>query len=514
MRRLRITILDITTERPTRALYARVLNANLASIMPQALAVWCEQLGHQVHFVCYTGFEDLLEEVLVPTDVLFVGAFTQAAYLAYAISHLHRRRGAVTILGGPHARCYPEDAQLHFDYVLGFTDQPLVDEILRECAPHRPIGMHRSVARQPATLPGVRERWKFIAPTIAKAPVFKIVPMIGSLGCPYTCNFCIDSTVPYQPLGFDQIKEDLRFLLGKIERPIVGWHDPNFGVRFDDYLSAIEEAVPPGRIHFVAESSLSLLSEPHLARLKRNGFQALLPGVESWFAMGAKSKTGAAIGLDKVRQVSSHLNTVLRYIPYVQANFVLGLDTDEGAAPFELTKQFLDLSPRAFPAFSLLSAFGRAAPMNLELQRQGRVVPVPFHFLDGSQAMNVRPLNYDWLPFYDRLLDLEAHAFRLSRLVRCMPAKSAVPRWFNVVRGLSSERYGRMRQHARVRQLFQTDGATRRFFDGESRRVPDVLVRRVRQDLGKLWDALPDDSLTHEANAYLLSTGERAAQLA
>jgi len=168
VRRLRITILDITTERPTRALYARVLNANLASIMPQALAVWCEQLGHQVHFVCYTGFEDLLEEVLVPTDVLFVGAFTQAAYLAYAISHLHRRRGAVTILGGPHARCYPEDAQLHFDYVLGFTDQPLVDEILRECAPHRPIGMHRSVARQPATLPGVRERWKFIAPTIAR----------------------------------------------------------------------------------------------------------------------------------------------------------------------------------------------------------------------------------------------------------------------------------------------------------------------------------------------------------
>ena len=33
------------------------------------------------------------------------------------------RRGAVTVLGGPHARCYPEDAQKYYDYVLGFTEQ-------------------------------------------------------------------------------------------------------------------------------------------------------------------------------------------------------------------------------------------------------------------------------------------------------------------------------------------------------------------------------------------------------
>jgi len=35
-----------------------------------------------------------------------------------------------------------------------------------------------------------------------------------------------------------------------------------------------------------------------------------------------------------------------------------------GPEPFELTKKFIDLSPGAFPAYSLLSSFGRAAPMN------------------------------------------------------------------------------------------------------------------------------------------------------
>ena len=172
--------------------------------------------------------------------------------------------------------------------------------MLRDCAPHRP-GLCLSAKRQPAQLPGVRERWKFIEPTIAKASVIKIVPMIGSLGCPYTCSFCIDSTVDYQPLDTDQIRDDLRFLLAKMKRPRVGWHDPNFGVRFDEIMGAIEEAVPAGRIDFVAESSLSLLSEPHLQRLQKNGFKAILPGIESWYSLGGKSKTGRNTGLDKVR---------------------------------------------------------------------------------------------------------------------------------------------------------------------------------------------------------------------
>ena len=506
MRRLRVTVLDLTTERPTRALYARLMNANLASIMPQAVAVWCEQAGHRVHFVCYTGFEDLTREVFVDTDVLFVGAFTQAAHVAYAISNLHRQRGAVTVVGGPHARCYPEDAARYFDYVLGFTDRTVVDEVLRECAPHRPMGRQLAALRQPHALPSVAERWKFIAPTLAKAPVLKIVPMLGSLGCPYTCSFCIDSTVDYQPLGFDQMRADLRFLLTKVRRPRVGWHDPNFGVRFDDYMGAIEDAVPPDRIDFFAESSLSLLSEPHLVRLQKNGFKAILPGIESWFALGNKAKTGREVGLEKVTRVAEHVNLILRYIPYVQTNFVFGLDTDDGPEPFELTKRFLDLAPGAFPAFSLLSAFGRAAPLNLELQRAGRVLPVPFHFLDASQAMNVVPKHYAWPAFYDHLLDLERHAFSWPSVARRFRVnRGAIPKWINVVRGLSSERFGRVRHHAIVRRLLQTDASVRRFFAGETLSVPAFYRERIRRDLGPLWGALPAGGVEHDPNAYLHS---------
>src|SRR5213080_4798055 len=185
------------------------MHANLASIMPQVVGVWCEAEGHDVTFVCYTGFEDLVRELPADVDLIFIGAFTEAALLAYSLSNLFRSKGAITVLGGPHARCYPEDAQRYFDYVLGFTDRETLGDVLRDCSQHRPVGMHIAARQQPKTLPGVRERWQFIEPTLKKAPLIKMVPMLGSLGCPYTCSFCIDAVVPYQPLDVDVIKEDL-----------------------------------------------------------------------------------------------------------------------------------------------------------------------------------------------------------------------------------------------------------------------------------------------------------------
>jgi len=506
LRQLKIGVIDLVTKAPSNSLYGRVMFANLASIMPQVVATWCERQGHQVFFVCYTGREDLFEELPDDLDLVFIGAFTESALLAYALSHRFQSRGAATVLGGPHARCYPEDAVRYFDYVLGFTDEQLINEVLQDGSRHRPLGIHLASSRQPESLPGVRERWKFVEATLRKAPLIKIVPMLGSLGCPYTCSFCIDATVPYQPLSFEVIKEDLRFLLEVQRRPHVGWHDPNFGVRFDDYMGAIEEAVPPGKIDFIAESSLSLLSEPHLKRLRRNGFKAILPGIESWFDLGNKSKTGVRTGMEKVEQVSDHVNLILRYIPYIQTNFVLGLDVDAGSEPFELTKRFLDLAPGAFPGYSLLSAFGRAAALNKTYQQNGRVLPFPFHFLDNNQSMNVRPANYSWVEFYDRLIDLCRYSFSYRAIYRRFRSnREWIPSWMNVVRAISSEGFGRTRYHTEIRRRLDSDPEFNPFFNQETSVVPRFYTERIRRQLGDHWEWLPSGAIDHDPNAYLNS---------
>src|SRR5258705_11774343 len=109
MRKLRIGIIDLVSKGPTRAMFARVMNANFAAIMPQVLAVWCEQLGHDVSLVCYTGFEDLSKELPGGVVIVFISAFSDAAQLAYALRNRFQSHGAKIILGRPHARCYSQD---------------------------------------------------------------------------------------------------------------------------------------------------------------------------------------------------------------------------------------------------------------------------------------------------------------------------------------------------------------------------------------------------------------------
>lgn len=514
-KKLKIGILDIVTRNPKPTLYGKVMHGNLASIMPQAVGVWCEEMGHDVRFICYVGGEDLVVDFDDDMDVLFIGAFTESAQMAYALSNLFQKRGVVTVLGGPHARCYPEDALKYFDYVLGFTDRAVIEDLLADPvrAAKGESGAHLSASGQPDALPGVRERWKYVSDTLAKTITnFKISPMIGSLGCPYTCSFCIDSTVKYQPLDYTQIRDDIRFLLTKFKRPVIGWHDPNFGVRFDDYLSTIEEADPERRTRHIAESSLSLMTGEKTKRFAAAGFEAALPGIESWYDMGAKSKTGAKKARDKMIQVSDHVNEIMEHIPYLQANFVLGLDGDEGAEPFELTKEFLARSPGAFPAYSLLSAFGEAAPMNADLQREGRVIPFPFHFLNNNQAMNVRPKNYDWVDFYEKLVDLSKYSFGVKAIARRMPATAGwTPKWMNVVRAVSSEGWGRIKYHSNMVSMLKTDKQLRAFFDGETTVIPQFYIDRMKDDLGFLWDHLPDGAIEHDPNAYMKKEDAKVA---
>jgi hypothetical protein len=505
MPRLHIGIIDLVTNSAKPSIWGRLMKGNFAAIMPQAIAVWCEEEGHEVTYTCYTGSRDL-KNCIKSYDIVMISTFTQSAQMAYAMSNLFRTKGAVTVLGGPHARSYPEDAIKYFDYVLDFTNKELISEVLRDYSPHRPRGIYLSAQSQPSSIPGVRQRWKYIQIALTKAPLIKLIPMIASFGCPYSCNFCTDSTIPYQPLDLEIIKEDLRFLLQKFKRPIVGWCDNNFGVHFNDLMEAIEQAIPSNSIHFYAESSLSILSESNVKRLKRNGFKVILPGIESWNDFGDKSKTGKMTGKDKVQKVSEQVNMILRYIPYIQVNFIFPFDVDKGSEPFELTKRFADMSPGVFPSYALLSAYGKSAPFNLEYQRQNRVLPVPFHILDAQMGFNVRPKNYSWPQFYNYLIDLSKHTFSRKAIFNRFKAnKSALWKWMNLFRGITDQGIGRIKLCNTFLEQYHSDRQFRAFHQQETTDLPQYYVDWVRKDLGQLWDWLPEGGLYHDPGAFLKS---------
>ena len=241
----------------------------------------------------------------------------------------------------------------------------------------------------------------------------------------------------------------------------------------------------------------------------------MLPGVESWFSLGNKSRTGNTFGEEKVRQVADHVNMILRYIPYVQTNFVFGLDCDEGPEPFELTKKFVDLVPGAFPAYSLLTAFGRAAPLNLEFQRAGRVLSFPHHFLDNHGAMNVRPKNYGWSQFYEHMIDLTRHSFSTPTVARRFDGESTGD-------SAHAQRDPRVRGRgpAAARLLSNASEAARegcvdaRVLRGREHARAAFLRRpHPRPTCKSYWDALPANALYHDQNAYLRSTAKPPRRL-
>ena len=510
MKKLNIGVIDLVSKGPTNTLWARIMHANLASIMPQVVAAWCEEEGHNVTFLCYTGLENLEEQLPQDVDIVFICSFTQAAFLAYSLSNYFRSKGAVTVLGGPHARCYPDDAIKYFDYVLGLTHKATIKDVLSDCSSHQPIGIHLSAKTQPVDFPTLQQRWKFVDHALKKAPFVKFIPIIGSVGCPYTCSFCIDAAVPYQQLSFDAMKQDLRFLLTKVKNPMVAWQDPNFGIRFNENMAAIESVSGSGQFQFLAETSLSILTEEHMKIMKQHNFKALLPGIESWYDMGNKSRAVNMGAQEKVNQVSEQVNMILRYVPYIQTNFVLGLDCDSGDEPFELTKRFVDKSPGAFPGYSLLTAFGEAAPLNLEFQQAGRVLPFPFHFLNNHLAMNVKPKNYDWIDFYDKVIDLTEYTFSKKAIFNRFAASSDfTAKWMNVMRAVSNEGYGRIRFYKKIKKNLKEDRAFRAYFEEETDQLPSFYKGIIQKDLGKWMRWLPESALKHDQNAYL-NKGQQA----
>jgi hypothetical protein len=150
----------------------------------------------------------------------------------------------------------------------------------------------------------------------------------------------------------------------------------------------------------------------------------------------------------------------------------------------------------------------QAAPLNLEFQRANRVIPFPFHFLSNIQ-MNIKPRNYSWLEFYDRLIDVTKYSFspRLA-LRRFVATGEKIPRWLNVVRAFSSERFARVQCYSETRRRLRSDHAFRQFFEQETADIPQFFVEKIRKDLGEFWDWLPESALQHNPNAYLLSNEE------
>jgi radical SAM superfamily enzyme YgiQ (UPF0313 family) len=493
-RSLRVGIIEFLTDTRTSGLvqraYARYLTKQFSSITPQAVAVWCRELGHTVHYTTFYGQADLRSLLPNELDVLFVSAYTRSSGLAYALAKIFRREGVVTVIGGPHAKSYPADCLRYFDIVVKDCDRELVADILGGQFDHPSV----VTSGRPFTdIPGVEERMPEIRAASfydGRATPSSMVALLSSVGCPYTCNFCTDWNNKYITLSPERLETDLEYLSAHLPQVLVAYHDPNFGVRFDETM-AVMERIPKGRRNrYVMESSLAIMKASRLERLRETNCVFVAPGVESWADYSNKAGVGAKQGREKLEQIVAHFDELSQYVPGLQANFLFGLDGDRGPEPVELTKEFIRRSPKVWPTINIPTPLG-GTPLFDELYREGRILKAMPFALYFTLYYTVTTLkHYHPIEYYDHLVDIYSTIGSLGMLAKRITARThPYARFLNSVRTLSDR--NDIGEFKTMRRMLATDRQFLAFHEGTSNVLPEYHQRRFEERLGAYAELFP-----------------------
>jgi len=492
--RKRVGIIELLTD--TRAsgwverTYAHVLTKQFASITPQAIAIWCRQLGHRVHYTTYYGQADPRSLLPHDLDVLFVSAYTRSSGLAYALAKLFGREHTLTVIGGPHAKAYPADCLRYFDVAVKECDQQLVADILSDQF-DRPSVV--TSGRPLTEIPTVEERMPEIAASVfrrGRPTLATMVGLLSSVGCPYTCDFCTDWNTTYTTLSGERLEADLRYLSDHFPGALVAYHDPNFGVRFDETMSIMERIPARRRSRYVMESALAVMKPARLERLRETHCVFVAPGVESWGAYSNKSGVGTKQGRDKLEQVVAHFGLLGEYVPGLQANFLFGLDCDRGREPVELTKEFIRRSARVWPTINIPTPLG-GTPLFAQMHREGRILkamPLALYFTMRYPVTTLK--HYHPIEFYDHLIDIYATIGSTRMLARRISSRThPYIRFLNSVRTLSDRRD--LREFRTVRHRLATDRQFLAFHEGDSTMLPEFYQQCFEARMGAYAELIP-----------------------
>jgi hypothetical protein len=461
--------------------YYSLFRRQLHGVMAQTIAAWCRRRGHSVSYVTYYG--QTRPDSLVPADCdfIFVSAYTEASALCYALARIFKRRGATTVLGGPHARAFPRDAIRFFDLVVIDCDEVTIGDIVANA--YDP-GSIVDAQRQGFEVPPLAER----AGDLVKASSYgfgkcslSVVPLLASTGCPYTCDFCVDWNSRYRVRSASDLLADLNYAAAHFPGQITVFYDPNFGVNFDKTISTLEQVEPERRNPYIMESSLSILKPHRLGKLRDTKCIYIAPGVESWVDYGSKSGTGSSSGEDKYVKVSSHFGEISNYVPGLQVNFIFGTDSDKGVEPVELTKRFIRHVPNVFPGLNSPIAYG-GTPMYDSLKAENRLLHLAPIFY-SSPVLNFTLKHYEPVVYLDYLIELFEESSRVSTIYA--RARACTPWQIKIIDALRAF-YVRsyVKELRDFAQHLRDDAAFRRFHEGREGRTPTYYHARLDRRLG------------------------------
>ena len=383
------------------------------------------------------------------------------------------------MVGGPHAKAFPDDCLRFFDVVVGECDRTLIAEILRD----RPRGERVTTGRPLGEVPSVEERLPELRTAVLWRGLprrYAVIGILASVGCPYRCDFCTDWSNDYALLPLDQLEADVRFVARNLPAVKIAFHDPNFAVKFDQVVGTLERLDPASRVTYMIESSLSVLRGSRLARLHDTGCWYAAAGVESWADYSNKTATPAS-GSRKLEGILDHFALLAEHVPLVQANFIFGIDQDRGEEPVELTREFIRRAPFVWPNLTIPTPFG-GTPLYDRHRREGRILEtMPFAFYNSPYLVTT-PKHYDPVEYYEKFVKLLEQLVAPETLRARLDVRRGGLALINGLRILGIRRA--LRHFRTIGTLLRTDARFRAFHERRSDTLPAFYEERFRELLG------------------------------
>jgi hypothetical protein len=274
----------------------------------------------------------------------------------------------------------------------------------------------------------------------------------------------------------------MRYIFQHFPRLMIGIHDPNFAIKFEQVFNMLEKIPNRKRNLYTIETSLSVLRGSRLERLKSLGDFYIVPGIESWTAYSNKVGAGTKTPRQKLDNVIEQFNIIRHYVTGIQANFMFGLDVDVGDEPIELTKEFADRVPFVMPNFNIPVPFGNT-PLYERYLREDRILrAMPFTFYYMPYLVYTLK-NYSTVDFYEKLIDMVSYISSGSMLLkRLRNAHAPIPSGYNLVKTLSNKQMiGRLRT---ILNLLNNDKQFRAFHEHETDVLPEFYHYQYEHFLG------------------------------
>lgn len=374
-------------------------------------------------------------------DVVAIGCWNVQYRRARELAAEFRRRGKLTVVGGPYPTLCPERfADGAFDVVFDGEVEITWPQFCRDLA----AGSHRPLYKQVGN----------VDMRLSPVPRFDLIPKGDYLyhfvqttrGCPFQCEFCdiiiTDGRVPRLktvPQVLTEI-ETIAALGGRY----VSFSDANFigNTKYAEQL--LHALVEFGRangfpLHFSAEMTINVAEKPRLLELLREAnFTGIFVGIETprieSLVETKKRQNVHKPLIESVRKIQSH-NLI------ITAGMIVGFDHDD-VRIFQEQLDFLMEAGIPFTTCGVLTAIEKT-PLYARLEKEGRLLPYDSALVQGHgsadlnfvpQLMTVEEVHqgYNWL--IRALYKSENYGARLVQALR----------QFHPRRGLSLRTLGRL----------------------------------------------------------------------